>query len=256
MPRFDITAVVNGHREGLLAQATLRSVLQAVNRARQSGLRAEILLVLDRAGDDTRAVFDEFSAAHDSCRTLVVDHGDLGKSRNSACQAAESEWMAFVDADDLWGADWLTAASSAAAADDREVVWHPEISLYFPASPQIWKHPDCEDPDFRIENLAISNFWTAHCFARRDLFLRCPYDVTNLAGQIGFEDWSWNMKVFAAGGLHKIVHGTSHAIRVKTTSLLKQTKAADCLPSPTTLFRTIIGGGLPMRPAFSATAIK
>jgi glycosyltransferase involved in cell wall biosynthesis len=240
MSAVDITAIVNAHREGLLAHPTLLSLRQAVAHAEDRGLRVELLFVLDRADHATTEVFKANAVGAKRTRIVTVDHGDLGRSRNSGVLAAQGEWLAFLDADDLWGANWLSAAHATAATDPRNVVWHPEVNVYFGGHFHIFNHIDSEDTAYNVAWMAIANYWTSLCFTRRSLVLQVPYPDTDLRNQIGFEDWGWNMATIASGALHKVVPSTGHAIRVRPNSLVKETTSARCLPHPSAMFRRIL----------------
>jgi glycosyltransferase involved in cell wall biosynthesis len=240
MSMVEITAIVNAHREGLLAYPTLLSLRQAVEHAEDRGLCVELLFVLDRADYATTEVFKANAVGAKRTRIVMVDHGDLGLSRNSGALAAQGEWLAFLDADDLWCANWLSAAHAAAAIDPRNVVWHPEVSVYFGEHFHILNHIDSEDPAYNVALLAMANYWTSLCFVRRSLVLQVPYPESDLRNQIGFEDWGWNMATIESGALHKVVPSTGHAIRVKPTSLVKETTSASCLPHPSAMFRRIL----------------
>jgi glycosyltransferase involved in cell wall biosynthesis len=240
MESFDITAIVNGHREGLLAQPSLLSLRQTIEESERRGIRVETVIVLDRPDTVTQELVESFSHSTKNTRVVTVDHGDLGLSRNSGVDAAQGKWIAFLDADDLWGRTWLSAAFNAAESDPRPIVWHPELSVLFGSHPHLYLHIDMEDPEFDHAALAVTNYWTALCFAPRSLLQHVPYRHTRMSSQIGFEDWGWNMETIAQGWLHKIVPGTGHAVRRKETSLLQQTKSASCLPHASNLFRQLL----------------
>jgi glycosyltransferase involved in cell wall biosynthesis len=237
---MDITAVINAHDEGLLAQASLLSLHKSVLRARAAGLSVEILAVLDRADSLTAAMLDNFSAQNESCSVYSIDVGDLGLARNHAARNAKGKWIAFLDADDIWSSNWLTSAHAAANSESREVVWHPEVNVYFENSVHLMTHVDMDDPDFNISRLACANAWTSLCFVRTGLLREVPYPMSDLRSGKGYEDWSWNMEVIDQGAIHKVVRGSAHAVRRRTRSLLTRTNALQCLPSPTALFRRIL----------------
>lgn len=240
MATINISCIVNAHREGLLAHASLLSLKQAVNHARDHGAQVEAIAVLDRPDPLTLEVFENFSRDHLPLKLVKVDFGDLGRARNAGVANVEGEWIAFLDSDDLWGANWLAAARRAAEADPRSIVWHPEANVYFGVRPHLFLHVDMDDQGYLPSSLAVANHWTALCFARKALFLEVPYRPTDLRTQIGYEDWHWNMEVIAHGAVHKTVRGTAHAIRTKRASLVQSSNAAGCIPGTTKMFRQLL----------------
>ncbi len=173
---------------------------------------------------------------------LEVDHGDLGESRNSAVKAASGRYVGFLDADDLWGVDWLTRATQAAEARPDRIVWHPEVCVFFSGTRHLLHHVDMEGPAFRPTAMMQQNYWTALSFARRDIYAATPYPTTDLKEGFGFEDWSWNMLTIGQGVIHKIVPGTGHIIRRRIDdSLSKQTVSARAVPRPSAYLRQYVG---------------
>ena len=235
MASVDITAVVNAHREGLIIHSSLMSVSRAKVHAEKSGFRVEIIVVLDRADTLTAKMAENWREK--SVQIIRVDNGDLGQSRNNAIDKASGEWIAFLDADDLWCEAWLSLALAAATYEKRNIVWHPEVNVIFGAHPNIFRHIDMESEEFNPLSLCASNLWTALCLARRSLFAEVPYPWTNLENKIGYEDWGWNMAAIGHGAIHKIVRGTGHAIRSNPGSLVKKTSLAGAIPKPDKNFR-------------------
>lgn len=240
MHSFDITAVINGHAEGLLAVSSLRSMVESANFAGKHGVKVELLAILDKPDPLTVEVFERFAQQHPQLRIETVDHADLGFSRNSGAQMANGKWTSFLDADDIWGEDWLYLAFKAAESETREVVWHPDVNVLFGATPHIYTHTDMDDASFDLALLAFTNPWTSLSFVRTEFVRRVPYTGTRLKENIGYEDWSWNADTIENGAIHKIVPHTAHAIRTKLNSLVKQTTAAGCIRRPSEFLRNQI----------------
>jgi glycosyltransferase involved in cell wall biosynthesis len=245
MTAYDITAVINGHAEGFLAQISLRSLINSADAAIATGLKVELLAILDNPNDLTSEVFKTFANTRPDLKIMIVSHGDLGFSRNTAVREAKGQWIAFLDADDIWCEQWLVLAHAAAEGDPRKVVWHPEANAYFGITSDILLHVDMEDPAFHIADLVHANLWTSLCFSSTEILRTVPYTGTDLENNIGYEDWCWNIDVVKSGGIHKIVPNTAHAIRTRATSLVKQTTAAACVPRPSDFFRNLIDCKLP-----------
>lgn len=234
---YDITAVLNLHHEGLAALASLRSLDDAARQAEDKGTRVERLVVADRPDAATLDILD--FAHHAGFRSVRVDFGDLGQARNAAVREAAGDHIAFLDGDDLWSANWLDAAHTAAVADGRMTAWHPECSVYFGSevTSRISRHPDMTEDVYVWSRLAIENMWTALVFAPRELLASLQYQPTLLRSGQGYEDWTWNISVVEAGGYHRIVPGTVHLIRSNPHSLVRNTAQAGALPVPGHLFR-------------------
>jgi hypothetical protein len=230
---IDIAAVVNLHREGERAIPSIVSAWRAVERAETEGISCELWLVLDDADAKTLAMARRWKdrGAH----ILESAVGDLGSARNAATRAATAEWIAFLDADDLWGVDWLLLAHTAAtnyrpdgARDGRSIdVWHPLVNVIFGDHHSLLHHLDSTDPRFRFSRFRLHNAWTSLSLARREDLLALPYPRNNLASGFGFEDWSWNEAVLRRGGRHHVVADTCHFIhRTDAPSLLGQSQKA------------------------------
>jgi hypothetical protein len=235
----DITAILNLHREFILAHASLRSMRAAQAVATAAGLSVQLLVVADRTDGATR----DYLAQWNDLELLETDVDDLGLARNAGIVAASGRYIAFIDGDDLWTANWLAEAHAAAQQDPRRVVWHPEVNLYFGTGhrPYWMLHPDMDTPECNWMDLSHGNLWTALSFAARDLYQEVPYERTDLANGYGYEDWSWNCAVIAHGSLHRPVPGTAHLIRVRQSSLARRTEGSGALMMPSSLFVDRVG---------------
>jgi glycosyltransferase involved in cell wall biosynthesis len=235
----DITAVINCHREGMLVYASLRSALTARHRAQAAGLTVDVLAVADCSDDTTLDVLSRFA----DVKILETSVDDLGLARNVAVSQVDSEFIAFLDGDDLWGPSWLLRAHACAVGRGAPAVWHPEANLLFgPAVEPCWLiHPDVETMEGDWVSLGLRNHWTSLSFAKREIYLDIPYRGSDVPGGFGYEDWAWNADVLDRGYVHRIVPGTAHLVRMNPDSLSRRTIAARALMMPSALFRNRIG---------------
>lgn len=232
---IDIAAVVNLHCEGPSATPSLVSAWRAAEAARQNGQSVQLVLALDRADQSTVALANEW--ADRGARLVECDEGDLGAARNAAANAVDTEWIAFLDGDDLWSENWLVSASEVAAQRHTTgadlFVLHPAVNVIFGDNHSLLHHRSSDDPSFSWTRFRLHNAWTALSYVRRDNLLQLPYPRNDLEQGNGFEDWSWNMAVLDRGGSHQVVADTCHFIRrSKGGSLLGASQRALRTPYP------------------------
>lgn len=235
-----VTAIVNMHREGRLVNSALRSLQRNLTALANHGVPFEAILILDSPDDATREVAHEFCPS--GGRVMEVALRDLGGARNMAIEAANGEFIAFLDADDIWGDEWVLRALQAAEREGQPTVWHPEASLYFGADKPYWFiHRDDDILGWDWETLALRNHWTALCFAPRALLRELPYKPVQVDRGQGYEDWSFNMDAVAASHRHRVVPGTLHLIRMRPNSLVRVSARRNILVSPSDLFIRRVG---------------
>ncbi|MCF1467877.1 glycosyltransferase [Agrobacterium vitis] len=230
-----VTAVINGHREGLLAGASILSFREAVEHARSAGLHVETLIILDRPDTVTTAIFNENPVG--PREIVLTEYGDLGLARNRAVEEATGEFVGFLDADDLWSVNWLTAAYNYSRSQSKPFVAHSEFNVVFGSARNFWMHVDSEATDFDPGHLGIGNYWDSMSFAPRDLYLAHPFERASFGEGFGYEDWHWNCETLLAGIAHRPVPDTMHFKRRRANSLLSMCAEKDVVPWPTDIVR-------------------
>jgi glycosyltransferase involved in cell wall biosynthesis len=237
----DITAVLNVHREGLLAHSSLQSMVQAREAAVAAGISVEILIAADCPDAATRSYLSIAPEVGAGVLELRVD--DLGMARNAAVEAGGGRFFAFLDGDDLWCRDWLIKAYRCALSAMEPAIWHPEANLYFgPGGEPCWMmHHDIDTALGDWVLLGLRNHWTSLSFAPREVYERVPYRESDLNAGFGYEDWCWNAETVAHGYRHLTVLGAVHLIRMQAGSLARQANAVRALATPSSLLRKKIG---------------
>lgn len=86
--------------------------------AGQSAPPDQVVVVDDGSGDDTARVVRAWIAAHPACDARLVGqaNGGIPVARNAGIRAGGGDWIALLDADDVWEADHLAALRAALAA--------------------------------------------------------------------------------------------------------------------------------------------
>ena len=103
----------------LNAQATLRETLASI--ASQTYRNIEIVIVDDGSTDDTARVAEQFCAKDGRARLIRQKNTGLAGARNKAVAAATGEFIAPLDADDLWHADKIRRQLERFAASSGDV---------------------------------------------------------------------------------------------------------------------------------------
>ncbi|MCB1378169.1 MAG: glycosyltransferase family 2 protein [Alphaproteobacteria bacterium] len=230
---IDITAIITGHREGVIAGATARSACAAIEYVQERGLRCEVIVVLDRPDSDTEDVLrNGLAGLRDSpIRFVDVDEGDPGQSRNQGVALAEGQCCTFLDGDDLWSFNWLAAAWD--LVEQRpDAVAHSMCNVIFGQKKTLWWHVDSEGPFFDPTFLRWSNYWDAMSFARTAIYRENPFKPNDLDLGFGHEDWHWSCLTHAKGIPHKPVLDTIHFKRSRPGSQMSLVNRAEAVVWP------------------------
>lgn len=224
---YQVSVVINCHREGILVYKTLKSVADAVFYAEQRGLHCQVIAALDRADAATFDVVNCFKRDNESLALLLleIDNGDLGLSRNAAVLQSAGKYIAFVDGDDLISENWLWAGFQF-LHNNPGVIAHPKVNIFFDRDPHWWVHIDDHSEEFSLKNLYAHNYWTALSYGPKEAYINTPYQSCPRESAFGFEDWHWNCEVIFSGYRHRVVDETTHFIRLKRLGSLNANCAA------------------------------
>lgn len=215
LSEISVTAILTAHGEGALASVSYKSMLEACTYAESKGLKIEKMVVLDRPDVYTKAVLQDLD---DDIIVLETDFGDQGLVRNLAVEKANSDYIAFIDGDDLWSENWLFDAAQFLVDKHESTIAHPEFNWFFQGVSSVLVTIDQEDPLFAEDFLRFGNYWDAMCMTHRNTYLKHPYCLRKIKEGFAFEDWHWNCQTYEAGCLHKIVSDTIHFKRRRKNS--------------------------------------
>lgn len=81
----------------------------------------ELLIVDDGSSDRTREVVAEFAKKDERVKLLCNKHGGTARARNTALDAMQGEYVAFIDADDAYHPSYLKKLMSVMAADHSDM---------------------------------------------------------------------------------------------------------------------------------------
>lgn len=115
LPDYDV--VIPCHDRADVVGEAVDSVL------RQSHAPSRVILVDDGSSDATAAVVRDLEARHPPVRALVMPrNGGVGHARNAGIAACVSQWIAFLDDDDMWVPGAAAALLGGSAAREADVV--------------------------------------------------------------------------------------------------------------------------------------
>jgi glycosyltransferase involved in cell wall biosynthesis len=94
----DVSVIIPAYNSGGLIRASIDSALS------QRGVTLEVIVVDDGSTDDTVSIVESYG---DAVRCMRQRNQGAYVARNNAAAIARGEWLAFLDADDLWVAGKL-----------------------------------------------------------------------------------------------------------------------------------------------------
>ena len=111
------------------ARFVTRTLESAVQQTRKP---EEIIISDDGSTDDTVPVVEEVFSRYPVIRFTLIrnPHRGAGATRNAAIQRSSSEWIAFLDSDDLWNSGKLAVVSGL-------IDQQPEFNIFCHAEEQV-----------------------------------------------------------------------------------------------------------------------
>jgi len=217
---IDVSIVLTLHREAIFLARTLRSLAEASSYARNSGITVELVAVLDRADAQTKSALttSDKLRAFDQIRTIQVDNGSLGPSRNDGCQLASGNYISFADADDLISFNAIERMFAVAARLGKHTILVPKFLFAFDASYHIGEYFDLET----VTPLTLVHYhpFVSRIFAHRSLFDNVQFADVRITNGYAYEDWHFNCNAIAAGYTFRACEDTILFYRQRRASLL------------------------------------
>lgn len=233
----DVSLLITFHGEGVLAHSTMNSIERCRKYAEDAGITTEYVWVLDAVSDETREVLMAHPAATGNTQIVEVAHRDAGLSRNSGIQVARGIAVAILDGDDYFSTNWIERAWFYLKEYGDKAILHPEFIVNFGTQAAYCWQVDQGGQYYEQDGLLVSNYWTAWTFAKRSLYVACPYSEARPSQTgFGYEDWHWNCDVISAGYEHRLAWGTSGFYRRKEISRVTSDTALGAIIGPTNLF--------------------
>ena len=105
-----VSVIVPTYNHATHLSRALRSVFK------QTYENWELIVVDNHSTDNTEALVESFNSPR--VKYLKINnHGVIAVSRNAGIEAAEGEWVAFLDADDFWSEDKIESCLTVNGAD-------------------------------------------------------------------------------------------------------------------------------------------
>ena len=204
------------HNEGRLIRNSMNSVSSNIKRVKEvySKFEFEVNILIDSGDNDTYKEIERIK--ENSINLIELETKDLGTNRNIAAERARFDLVSFIDADDVWGKNWLIRSLNSINLGGNYIL-HPEFVFYFGEKPEIMIQENSDNWTFSkdIEN---SNCWTSSVILSREIILKTPYQNKSKIRKYDFEDWDWNRRTLNEGYIHQVVPRTCHFVRRRGNS--------------------------------------
>lgn len=216
------TALIPAHDAGMTIASAIRSVLA------QGIEDLEIVVVNDGSTDDTAAVVRGFTDE----RIVLIDQAASGSpagARNAGLSAAHGEFIAFLDADDVWYPEKLALVRAELDADPSlDAVAH-DVRLVGPSGGSGLRVYRLDSRSLYEQLLYRGNFLTTSAMTVRTSRLREAGGFTEVPGRPVAEDFDMWLRLAEMGmrmsiiprtlGSYTVTGGISddHALALRNT---------------------------------------
>lgn len=177
MNRPTVAVVVVNCNYGRFLSAAVESVLN------QTVLPAQVVVLDDGSTDDSQAVLDAFRS-----RVTVVQQDNQGvvRARNAALSTVHSEFVLFLDADDMLVPDALETLLALSVSREGR---NKKVALYYGAHEAFGTTHFVHRPGrWSVDRLRNSNYIALPALIRADV-LRSVGGFAEALEEVGCEDW-------------------------------------------------------------------
>ena len=153
------------------AQETITESIQSV--LSQSCGNCELIIIDDCSTDKTAAIIKSFA---DNRIRYVLNEKNLGvaASRNRAVELAQGEWIAFLDADDIWDLNKLSRQLEFANETDAKITYTASAFMDADGNRFDWVMPAIYALNYK-ELLKRNLMSCSSVMVRRELIKRYPF---------------------------------------------------------------------------------
>jgi glycosyltransferase involved in cell wall biosynthesis len=234
---FEVSVILNLHREASYVLRTLRSLDEAASFAKHEGIHSELVVVFDRSDDLTRNVTKSATSyGFDFIRYVEADHGSLGPARNTGIAVATGKYVWLADADDLVSYNCISVMFAVAEETPESVVVFPEYLVAF--GDEYWVVKYFDDSVVETEDFIWGHPYISRAFLCRNVFVDLQFEDVRLSSGFAYEDWHLNCELKARGFRFLVAPKTAFYYRQRKGSLFKEANAMSARQIPdTTLFK-------------------
>jgi glycosyltransferase involved in cell wall biosynthesis len=219
----DLTLIVTAHDETVVSGPTMRSADLAVADARSRGFSVQCIVALDTPTEATMRYFHQ--PRFDHWERRILQEEDLGRVRNALLPDTEGDFIAFLDADDLFSENWLAEGMVAVRAGQErgeKLIAHPELNVLFDQNRAVTRNIDQDSPLFTPHYFYARNYYDSLCLAPRDAHLAVPYSPRDIPDGLSFQDFQFSIETMARGWKHVVVKDTIIFKRRRHFSLMAE----------------------------------
>jgi glycosyltransferase involved in cell wall biosynthesis len=189
-----VSVVIPAYNGAPTIDETLTSVRSQTHRA------LEIIVVDDGSTDDTRRIAEQHAAADERIQVVHQANAGVATARNAGWHRARSDFIAFIDADDLWAPTKIEKQLQALLAGGEHAglayCWTARID----AQGLVFRlHGGARHEGHVLENILQGNFvgcGSTVLVRRQTLIYAEGFDCRlRAAGAEGCEDWLFSCRV-------------------------------------------------------------
>ncbi|HET7193898.1 MAG TPA: glycosyltransferase family 2 protein [Nocardioides sp.] len=217
----DLSLIVTAHDETVVAGPTMRSAELAVQDARARGFSVQCIIALDAPTEATVRYFRQ--PRFDHWERRLLEERDLGRVRNALLPDSDGDFIAFLDADDLFSENWLAEGMVTVRAGQERgerLIAHPELNVLFDRNRAVSRNIDQDSALFTPHYLYVRNYYDSLCLAPREAHLAVPYAPRDIPNGLSFQDFQFSIETMSRGWKHVVVKDTIIFKRRRDFSLM------------------------------------